>query len=188
MSIKRNNRPRGPTRLAARFTVRRLVWGGAVLCTAALLAALESTLLSRVPVPFLPPGTPSLGLAFALAVGYLSDRESGGIAGLVAGFMCDVAAAGADEVMLRPLIYFLCGYMCGFLSERWLGHNLPSYLVFVTLGSLCELSGMALLAAARAHTLPPAAYVLSLLVPDILLTVVFSVPLYFAVRAALKKR
>lgn len=147
--------------------------------TGLILIAAETTVLSRVPVPFFgwSSAAPSLGLLFAMGVGFLHGEQEGGIAGLLCGWLTD--AAGANHgVMLLPLLYLLCGYMSGTVGKRRLAHNLPSFVVFSIFGGgLCFLYslGEAML---FLRGVPPVSWIWNGLMPAWLLTVIFSPLIY----------
>lgn len=140
--------------------------------------ALQTTLLGRVTLPFLSPAAPSLGLLLVLAAGYLLDRESGGICGLVTGFLCD--AAGDGGLFILPLIYFLCGYAAGAVGRRILGHNLPSFAVFAAVGAVVDGGIMGARAVLSLRGLPPVGWMLHAILPRMILTVLFSPAVYAA--------
>ena len=158
--------------------------------TGGVMLALETTVCSRIPV-LLPGmnlrivyGTPALGLLFSMAVGFLYGEREGGITGMMAGWLTDAVSVDAAVygMMVLPILYFLCGYMSGTVGRRRLAHNLPSFLVFATVGGgiKCLFSiGQAYLSAGA---LPPPSWILGGILPSLILTVIFSAPLYLIVR------
>ena len=153
------------------------------------LIASETTILSRVPIPFFgwSAASPALGLLFSMAVGFLHGEREGGIAGLLCGWLTDSAGAGGG-VMLLPLLYLLCGYMSGTVGKRRLAHNLPSFLVFAIFGG--GIHGLYALgeAALFLRGIPPGSWLWSSLMPRWLLTVIFSPLVYVMVWGEIKLR
>lgn len=150
--------------------------------SACILIALQTTVLSRFPLPFShsAPAAPSLALLLVLAVGFRLGEQEGSVCGLAVGWLCD--AVGSRDVMLLPLLYFLCGWTAGMAGRRRLAHNLPSFFVFSLFGAVIEAAYKYLLAAADTGALPPPAWALQALLPPIFLTVLFSPAVYGLVR------
>lgn len=121
-------------------------------------------------------GSPGLGLCFAMAMGYTVDKDVGGLTGLVCGFLLD--GARMETLMLRPLVYFLLGWLCGLLGGRLLAHNLPSFAVFAAAGALLDLIRGVVCIAYSSGSLPPFGWIFHVAAPAWLLTVLFSVPIY----------
>jgi len=146
--------------------------------TGCLLIALESTLLSRIPLPIFGWQTayPALGLLFSMAVGFLHGEREGGVTGLLSGILTD--AAGSETVMVLPLLYFLCGYLSGTVGKRRLAHNLPSFLVFALVGGgLFALTSIGR-AAIASRSFPAPIWIWRGVVPVWLATLAFSPAVY----------
>ena len=156
--------------------------------SACTLIALQTTVLSRFPLPFSwsAPAAPSLALLLVLVVGFRMGEQEGSVCGLAVGWLCD--AVGSRDVMLLPLLYFLCGWAAGMIGRRRLAHNLPSFLVFSLFGSLIEAGYKYLLAAADTRSLPPLAWALQALFPPLFLTVLFAPAVYGLVRLIHRER
>ena len=152
--------------------------------TGCLLIALETTVCSRMPVPLpvmgLCYGSPALGLLLSMAVGFLYGEEEGGITGLIAGWLSDAVSVGASvgSMMVLPLLYFLCGYLSGAVGKRRLAHNLPSFMVFATVGGGIKCLFTVGLAALELRAPPPSLWVWRGLVPAWVLTVLCSAVVY----------
>lgn len=153
--------------------IRRLAAGVLLSC---ILLALEGV-LARLRLPPLPPGGPWLGLLLVLAVGYLFDGEHGGVLGLFVGFLADCMGSG---MMLRPLSYFLLGWLAGSLALSRLAHNMPSFAVFAAVGAAAEGLFRVLSAALSARAVPPVSFLWFSVLPHIVLSVLFS-PLVYGV-------
>ena len=150
--------------------------------TGLLLIALETTLLSRVPIPFFgwSCGTPALGFLFSMAVGFLYGEREGGLTGLFCGWLTDAAGVG-EGIILLPLLYFLCGYMSGTVGRRRLAHNLPSFVVFSIFGGGLRCLYAVGEAALTAREVPSVYWIWNGLFPAWLLTVIFSPLVYVTV-------
>ncbi len=148
-----------------------------------LLLSMETTVLSRLPFPFLGQGgrsAPALAYLLALACAYLFGERDGFVAGCVAGF--------GYECLLGKgyMLYALyCGVICyavGLLSKKLLAQNAPSYLVFALAGGAIECVRMYAAACLRTGGIVPYPYLLYSLLPGFFWTAVFALPVYFAVR------
>lgn len=193
MSASRHTEPRntGPRPTALRFVqssrrrrflsdqIRLVIL---ISLSACALIALQTTVLSRFPLPFswCGPAAPSLAFLLVLAVGFRMGEQEGSICGLAVGWLCD--AIGSRDVMLLPLLYFLCGWLSGVVGRRRLAHNLPSFFVFAMCGGVLEAAYKYLLAAADTRAFPPPVWMLQALFPPLFLTVLFSPAVYGLVR------
>lgn len=166
-----------------RVLTEQLKLGTLLALTGLVLLGLETTALSRIPLPFFgwQAAAPSLGLLFTMAVGFLHGEREGAVTGLLCGWLAD-AAGGSGEMLLYPILYVLCGYMSGTVGKRRLAHNLPSFAVFAAVGGglkcLWALGG----AAISLRGLPPLVWIWKGLVPGWVLTVLFSAAVYGIVK------
>ena len=150
--------------------------------TGCVMIALETTLLSRVPIPLFgwSCAAPALGLLFSMAVGFLHGEREGGIAGLLCGWLSDATTAGSAVfgMMLLPLLYFLCGYMSGTVGKRRLAHNLPSFMVFSVVGGGLKFLLSVGQAVLELRSLPPLEWIWRGPTPAWVMTVLFSAAVY----------
>ncbi len=144
--------------------------------TGCLLLAIETTPPGVIHLPGLEAAAPSLGLLFCMAVGFLYREEEGALAGLCAGWLMD--AASGSGIMLSPLLGCLCGYMAGWVGQRRLAHNLPSFVVFAVLGGGVEAVFSILRETVICGALPPLSWSLRGLIPVWVLTVLASPVVY----------
>lgn len=185
-SIKEDRKPLSVsrTRISA-DAAQNLILAAVGLLTACLFITLQTTWLGRIPLlGLLPPAAPSLGLLLVLAAGFLMDRETGGIAGVGVGFLCD--AAGDGGVFLLPLLYFLLGYLSGAIGRRVLAHNLPSFLIFSLAGSAAEGLFRIARAAVSLRGIPPPGWMVSSTLPRIILTLLASPVVYLIVKSMVR--
>ena len=160
-----------------------LIASGSVMML--FLIGIQTVLLDRVMIAGYDFGSPGLCLCFVMAMGYLVDRETGGLTGLACGFLLD-GACGCD-MMLRPIVYFLLGWLCGLLGDRLLAHNAPSFAVYTAVGAMADTVRAVAAAYLASGSLPPAAwYVRTQLLP-LPLTVACAFPVYLTVRAVIKR-
>ncbi|MBE6693755.1 MAG: hypothetical protein E7589_03210 [Ruminococcaceae bacterium] len=155
--------------------IKAIIFGVIFACA---LCAMESTRLSSIRLPLLGYSSPMLCLGMSVAVGFLMGESEGGVAGLFSGFLCECAEG--DGIFIFPLLYFALGYLTGLLTDRILGKNLASYLVFLAVAALVSFGADTLLTAIVAGGFYENA--LLSLVAGIVLTVVFSIPIYLLVR------
>lgn len=150
--------------------------------TGCVMIALETTLLSRVPIPLFgwSCAAPALGLLFSMAVGFLHGEREGGIAGLICGWLSDATTAGSAVfgIMLLPLLYFLCGYMSGTVGKRRLAHNLPSFMIFSVVGGGLKFLLSVGQAVLELRSLPPLEWIWRGPTPAWVMTVLFSAAVY----------
>ncbi len=170
----------GPISDDAWERIKRISVGLVLSC---VLLAAESA-LARLRLPPFAAGGPWLGLLLVLAAGYLFDREHGGALGLITGLLA--ACMGPAGLMLRPLSYFLLGWLAGALAHSRLAHNLPSFAVFAAVGASAEGLFRYAAAAAAAHALPPASFFPYAVIPHIVMCVLFSPAVYGIVYAVRK--
>ena len=165
-----------------RVLIEQIMLGVTLALTGLVLMGLETTALSRIPMPLFgwQAASPALGLLFSMAVGFLHGEREGGVTGLMAGWLADVTMS--DGAMLSPLLYFLCGYLSGTVGKRSLAHNLPSFAVFAAVGGGLKCLMAVALAAVELRALPPAVWVWRGLVPAWVLTVLFSAVVYGIVK------
>ena len=80
------------------------------LLAVCVFAALETTLLSRIPLPLLSSTRPYLCLAFLMACGYIFGKNEGGVCGFTAGIAVECSAMEPlpGGIMVYPLIFFVC--------------------------------------------------------------------------------
>lgn len=82
--------------------------------------------------------TPDALLALVCAIGFISGKGYGAIFGLIAGITVEIL--GGAGFSLTPILYVLCGYLCGELISRFLSPNFLSFIIFgIVAGILREI-------------------------------------------------
>ena len=156
------------------------------LLSSILLAALQTSLLGRIELPFLSPSYPSLTLLLVVAAGFFMDREEAAILGIAAGFFTD--AATGTGFMLLPALYFTVGYAVGRIKGSHLGHNLPSFMVFAAAASAIDVCFHLAVIAVAIRGLPTGEMLLRDMLPHVILTLLFAPAVYGAARIYTTKR
>ncbi len=141
-----------------------------------ILLAMETTVLSRIPMPLLSPASPSLALLFVMAVGFCYGWGEGAVTGLTAGWLAD--ASGGPAIMLLPALYCLLGYLSGLLGNRRLAHNMPSFWVFSFVGGLIEAIFYIVRETVFLREIPPMNWSIHHCIPALILTVLAAPVVY----------
>ena len=72
--------------------------------------------------------TPALTLSFVCAIGFIFGEKLGAVIGIFAGII--VYCLGGAPIPLSPILYMICGYMCGAAVGWFLSSNFPSFIVY----------------------------------------------------------
>ncbi len=112
------------------YTVIRktIVWGVVLF----LLAVFQTSFCSRVAAAIPHGAVPDLMLAAVIAIAIFDSERAGALAGIAAGFL--IGALGGTGLNFLPLVYFLCGYVCGIWSTMSLSANFPSWCIYMPAG------------------------------------------------------
>jgi len=90
---------------------------------------LQTSVLSRLQ----PLGAvPDLCFGALLLISYFCGKEAGAITGIAAGFA--VEALGAAGISLLPVLYLLCGYVCGHFTRAIYPKSFVSFLMVLAVG------------------------------------------------------
>ena len=163
----------------AYLTLKKVLLSAISLC---LLIALETTVFSALPFPFLGDGgrgAPALCCLFFLSVACAMGEKEGCVAGCMAGFAYE-CLFGSGYFFLA-LFYGILGYVAGLLSKRILAQNMPSYLVFAAVGCVIECFRAFISACLKAGELVSYTYWLYALLPRFVWSMVFAIGVYDAV-------
>lgn len=102
-------------------------WRVAVYSVIYLILILILSLLQTSDIMFFG-STPDFLLALVCAIGFISGAEYGAVFGLIAGM--SVGLMGGAGFTLIPILYVLCGYLCGALINVFLSPNFLSFIIF----------------------------------------------------------
>ena len=153
-------------------TRRRVLVYGAALT---VLALIQTTLMPRFPLFGI---TPDLCLLLVLGIAMLDGPESGGAAGLAAGFL--ESTLGGIGLSALPLLYFAVGYGIGRLSGRALARTFPSFMIYAAV--LCFLRPAVTLAAiglaAQTSGFDLTVIMRGTLIPEFFTNLLFAIPMY----------
>jgi rod shape-determining protein MreD len=123
--------------------------------------------------------TPSMTLALICAVGFVCGERFGAIFGIVGGILID--CLGGSPMPLSPILYMLCGYMCGVAVGWFLSSNFPSFIVYsVIVGILKEIFSFVSVAL-LSDSFNFWNVITKLLIPELLAYILCAPPAYFAV-------
>ena len=76
----------------------------------------------------------AITLAIVCASGFIRGERAGALLGLFGGMLVDIL--GSSGFSLSPVLYLLCGYLCGALVGWFLSTNLPSFIVFAAIAGV----------------------------------------------------
>jgi len=74
---------------------------------------------------------PNFCFSLVCAIGFIAGERYGAIFGLSGGML--IWAIGSGGISLAPILYSLCGYLCGALPNVILRRNFLSYLVYTAM-------------------------------------------------------
>ena len=77
---------------------------------------------------------PALTFALVCASGFIFGEKVGAVSGVLSGVLTDIL--GNTGFSFSPIVFMLCGYVCGAAVGWFLSKNLPSFLIYATLAGL----------------------------------------------------
>ena len=77
---------------------------------------------------------PDMLLALICAIGFISGAGYGAVLGMIAGIAVELLSS--TGFTLTPIVYLICGYLCGELINRFLSPNFLSFIVFGALAGI----------------------------------------------------
>lgn len=123
-------------------------------------------------------GVPSLCFCLVCASGFIFGERSGAIFGLVGGILLD--SLGISGFSLNPILFTLCGYLCGKLVGWFLSINLPSFLIYCAIAGLVK-EIFSLIHLGLVSTEFKILHILkNIILPDYFAFAICIVPIYFA--------
>lgn len=127
--------------------------------------------------------TPNVMLGAVVAVCLCEEQKSALVCSIAAGFLID--AIGAFGYSLSPLSFFGVALLCTPLAKKMLP-KLPSYILMLLPASLVGALFTALNILLRTGFEPPAQMITKYLLPELLLTLLFSIPLFYITKLVLR--
>ncbi len=120
---------------------------------------------------------PDLVLCAVLAVAISDGEKSGAICGIAGGVL--TGAMGGGGTAFLPLFYCLIGYFAGYIASRTIRKNLISWTVYIVPAAFLRMCYGALYMAVAGDQAHFGRILSSMLLPEFVLTVVFSYLIYF---------
>jgi rod shape-determining protein MreD len=124
---------------------------------------------------------PAITLALVCAVGFIFGDKYGAIFAIFAGALIDILSSAGFSLI--PVMYFICGYLCGKLRGVILRVNFPSFLVFATLAGVIREIFTLIYFALHSKSFELSKLIIELLIPEYFAYIVCVIPAYFAVLA-----
>ena len=128
--------------------------------------------------------TPDLTFALICAIGFVAGEKYGGIFGLVGGVL--ISALGSGGVSLSPILFTLCGYLCGALPRVMLRRNLLSYLIYTPIMGAIHLIFTLIYYIMLSQSYDIWSVFAKRIIPEFFLCVIFMIAAYGAVRLIYK--
>ena len=160
-------------RIDSDYIKRGLCYGGLTL----FFTLLQVTLLPRYRIFGV---MPDLVLSCVIATAMFEGAKFGAVTGVAAGFFID--AVGSVGVSLSPLIYCVFGYIVGICAEFLFRRGLLSFTMATVIGYFLRGFVTILLVAVFWKTYSTFFVFLRTVLPEIVLSVIFSYPVYFFFR------
>lgn len=107
---------------------KRLGFRRTAICFFCYLALLFAAVILQTSALSFFGTVPAASFALVCAIGFVGGEKMGAVLGIIGGIL--VGALGGTGVLLAPIPYLLCGYLCGALSGWFLSENLPSFLIY----------------------------------------------------------
>ena len=157
--------------------VRKIIVWGVTLFAAAVL---QTSFFARLALAIPYGAVPDLVLAVIVAIAIFDSERTGAIAGIAAGFL--VSALGGTGFTLLPLVYMLCGYICGVWSTMGLSANFASWCVYMAAVGVARALTTLISVALSYPDCSLIAVLTTALIPEFLATLLVSPLAYFSVR------
>ena len=122
---------------------------------------------------------PSFTLALICAIGFILGDKFGAIFGLVAGFFIDLLSGFGFSLI--PIMYFLCGYLCGRLKGTFLSSNFPSFLLYGALAGVLREIFTFIYYGLNSENFELSGLFTKVIIPEYFAYIVCMIPAYFAV-------
>jgi hypothetical protein len=96
--------------------------------------------------------------------------------GIVGGLAVDML--GNTGISFSPLLYMLCGYLCGALMGWFLSRNLPSFIIFAAIAGLLKETYTVICFGLLSKSFPLIEIITKILVPEYFAYIICIFPAY----------
>ena len=119
---------------------------------------------------------PALTFVFVCSIGFVFGEKSGAIFGIIGGIVID--ALGFSGSALSPLLFTLCGYLCGALVGWFLSKNLPSFIIYSLIAGVIKEIFTLIVMGVMSNEFDIAYVLLKIILPEYFATLIFACPIY----------
>ncbi len=126
------------------------------------------------------PATPDMLLAAVMGLAMFDGERTGAACGIFAGVMAN--ALGGSGTLFMPLFYMMTGFLTGIAIKTFLTRNFLSWLVYISAGILLRESVTFIYIAAAEKFYDVPLILLRAVMPEALMTLLFSIPVYFTAK------
>ncbi len=157
---------------------RRLLWRRVVVYSIAffVLSILQCAFFSRLK-PF--EAVPDIVLGGLCAVIMLDNKKAAVVCAVAAGYFLD--AIGSLPPAFSPLFYLICVAVISIISDKMMP-SIVSFAVSMLAGVLLGAAGTYAELAIAARALPTVSVIWQLLLPEMLCTFIFCLPVYYLIK------
>ncbi len=143
-----------------------------------ICAAAQSTSFTLIGV------TPQFTLAAVCAIGFVANERYGAVFGLLGGVL--VYSLGQSGFSLSIVLYVICGYFCGAMTEYFLTKNLLSFMVYGALSGVAEAAFTLINCILYSESFSPGAVFQKIILPEYAAFLICIIPAYGAVNTVYK--
>lgn len=144
-----------------------------IILTAWLCFLIQTSVMGRLDILAV---KPNIVLILTVSIGFMQGRSEGLLVGFLCGIMIDLFYG--DVFGFYALLYMLAGYFCGRFSQIYFDEDLRVPLILIAFCDLCMGTAIYVVRFLLRGRLDFRAYVGSVIVPEAVCTVIFSIALY----------
>ncbi len=122
---------------------------------------------------------PAVTLAAVCAIGFILGERFGAIFGIFSGIILDYVSS--EGISFTPILYMLCGYLCGAAVGWFLSKNFPSFLVYGAIAGVIREIFTLTYIGLFSRNFAFSDIILKILIPEYFAYIVCIIPAYFAV-------
>ena len=155
-----------------------------ILTEAALflvVIVLQTTLFARIRVFG---AIPDLAYVTLILIAYFCGREVGAVTGIAAGFAVD--ALGSVGISLLPVLYLLCGYVCGHFTRAVQPKRFTAFLTVLAAAIPVRTVITLIYICINYSTIHMLELTAQILLPEAAATILAALVLYYPVKAVCK--